>query len=72
MVLGGAVNNDGPSSGLTVPNGNAQKQVITAALEDANVKASQISYLEAHGTGTALGDPIELKAVKEILGQTIE
>jgi len=68
LIRGGAVNNDGPSSGLTVPNGVAQRAVILEALENANVSPTEMGYMEAHGTGTALGDPIEIKAVTEVFG----
>ena len=67
VIRGSAVNQDGPSSGLTVPNGSAQMAVIRQALENAKVKPEQISYLEAHGTGTALGDPIEVRGINNIL-----
>ena len=67
VIRGSAVNQDGPSSGLTVPNGAAQMAVIRQALENAKVKPEQISYLEAHGTGTALGDPIEVRGINNIL-----
>jgi 3-oxoacyl-(acyl-carrier-protein) synthase/aryl carrier-like protein len=66
IIRGGAVNNDGYTMGLTVPNKDAQKAVIRAALEDAKVDPSSISYLEAHGTGTLLGDPIEIRAATEL------
>ncbi|MER5435286.1 SDR family NAD(P)-dependent oxidoreductase [Streptomyces sp. NPDC002588] len=69
VIHGTAVNQDGASSGLTVPSGPAQQAVITAALADAGVDAADISYLEAHGTGTSLGDPIELGAAWAVLGQ---
>jgi acyl transferase domain-containing protein/acyl carrier protein len=62
VVRGSAVNQDGASGGLTVPNGIAQQRVIADALERAGVAACDIDYLEAHGTGTSLGDPIELQA----------
>lgn len=67
-ICGGAMNNDGESSGLTVPNGKAQKAVIEAALKNSGLKPEDISYLETHGTGTALGDPIEVKAITEVFG----
>ncbi|MBD2117848.1 MULTISPECIES: type I polyketide synthase [Microcystis] len=67
VIRGSAVNQDGPSSGLTVPNGSAQMAVIRQALENAKVKPEQISYLEAHGTGTALGDPIEVRGINNVL-----
>ncbi|MGF1539547.1 MAG: SDR family NAD(P)-dependent oxidoreductase [Pleurocapsa sp.] len=69
VIRGSAVNQDGRSSGLTVPNGIAQQELIQAALDDAKVQPSQIGYLEAHGTGTSLGDPIEVEAITTILGQ---
>ncbi|MFF3838340.1 SDR family NAD(P)-dependent oxidoreductase [Streptomyces sp. NPDC001930] len=69
VVLGSAVNQDGASSGLTVPSGTAQEGVIAAALADAGVAPADVSYLEAHGTGTSLGDPIELNAAWSVLGQ---
>lgn len=69
LIRGSAVNHDGPSSGLTVPNGQAQTDLIQQALDQAGVEPSQVSYVEAHGTGTALGDPIELKAIEAVYGQ---
>ncbi|MDC0676176.1 type I polyketide synthase [Sorangium atrum] len=68
ILRGSAVNHDGPSGGLTVPNGVAQRALIRRALEAAGVEASQVSYVEAHGTGTSLGDPIELNALGEVFG----
>jgi acyl transferase domain-containing protein/acyl carrier protein len=68
VLHGSAVNSDGASSGLTVPSGRAQEAVITAALADAGLPGSAVSYLEAHGTGTSLGDPIELDAAWKALG----
>jgi acyl transferase domain-containing protein/acyl carrier protein len=66
VILGSATNHDGPSGGLTIPNGPAQEAVIRAALANAGVQASEIGYVEAHGTGTRLGDPIELQALSSI------
>lgn len=66
VIKGSAVNQDGPTSGLTVPNGVAQKMLLQDALKNAGVKPEQIDYVEAHGTGTKLGDPIEAKALGEV------
>jgi acyl transferase domain-containing protein/SAM-dependent methyltransferase len=69
LIRGSAINHDGRSGGLTAPNGPAQQAVIRAALEDANLEATQIDYVETHGTGTSLGDPIEVHALLATLAQ---
>jgi acyl transferase domain-containing protein/NADPH:quinone reductase-like Zn-dependent oxidoreductase/NADP-dependent 3-hydroxy acid dehydrogenase YdfG len=66
LILGSAVNQDGPSSGLSVPNGLAQEALVRQALRSANVEPSALSYIEAHGTGTSLGDPIEVDALARV------
>jgi amino acid adenylation domain-containing protein/non-ribosomal peptide synthase protein (TIGR01720 family) len=72
LIRGSAVNHDGASSGLTVPNGPAQERLIRRALAAARVEARQVSYLETHGTGTALGDPIEYRAALSVYGSQRE
>ncbi|MBD2256617.1 type I polyketide synthase [Pseudanabaena sp. FACHB-2040] len=67
VVRGTAVNQDGLSNGLTAPNGPSQQAVIRLALKNAGVTPAQISYVETHGTGTSLGDPIEFKSLKAVL-----
>jgi acyl transferase domain-containing protein/NAD(P)-dependent dehydrogenase (short-subunit alcohol dehydrogenase family) len=66
LIRGSAVNHDGPSSGLSVPNGLAQEAVIRQALCNAQAEPSALSYIEAHGTGTSLGDPIEIDALARV------
>lgn len=66
VVRGAAVNHGGASVGLTVPNEPALERVIETALSQAGVIASDIDYLEAHGTGTSVGDPIEINAVSRV------
>jgi natural product biosynthesis luciferase-like monooxygenase protein/amino acid adenylation domain-containing protein len=70
VIPGSAVAQDGRSNGLIAPNGVAQRALIRQALDQAKVDASQIGYVETHGTGTALGDPIELNALKGVLAGT--
>lgn len=64
VIKGSAANNDGASIGITAPNANAQEDVIGNAWRDAGVKAETITYIEAHGTGTKLGDPIEIDGIQ--------
>ncbi|NBF05666.1 SDR family NAD(P)-dependent oxidoreductase [Pseudomonas sp. Fl5BN2] len=66
LIAGSAVNHDGRSAGLTVPNEHAQRELIRAALRAANIDAQQVQYVEAHGTGTSLGDPIEAAALASV------
>jgi myxalamid-type polyketide synthase MxaD len=70
LIRGSAINQDGRTNGLTAPNGLAQQQVIRQALENAGIQPSQVGYIEAHGTGTSLGDVIELDALGAIFERT--
>ncbi|MDR7303682.1 acyl transferase domain-containing protein [Haloactinomyces albus] len=67
VLRGSAVNQDGRSAGLTVPNGQAQQAVIREALRDGGAEADDVGYVETHGTGTPLGDPMELDALVGVL-----
>ena len=67
VIKGSAVNQDGLTNGLIAPNGPSQQTVIRQALKKAGVKPAQISYVETQGTGTALGDTIEVNSLKKVL-----
>ncbi|MBE9080529.1 polyketide synthase [Romeria aff. gracilis LEGE 07310] len=66
LLLGSAVNHNGRTSSLTAPNGPAQQAVIRQALAVGQIDPTAVSYVETHGTGTALGDPIELAALGQV------
>ncbi len=68
VIRGSALNQDGRSGGLTAPNGPAQEAVIRAALDAAGVAPREVGYIETHGTGTSLGDPIEVGALGNVFG----
>ncbi len=70
VIRGSALNQDGASSGLTAPNGPSQEAVLRAALADAGATPAEVSYIEAHGTGTALGDPIEVQALGAVFADS--
>lgn len=69
LIRGSTVNQDGRSTGLTTPNVLAQEAMLKEALENAQLKAEDIGFIEAHGTGTPLGDPIELDALCAVFGK---
>jgi acyl transferase domain-containing protein/acyl carrier protein/short-subunit dehydrogenase len=69
LLRGSSVNQDGPSGGLTVPNGPSQVSVIQEALKNAGIEPTQVGYVEAHGTGTKLGDPIEISALDKVFSK---
>ncbi len=69
IIRGSAVNNDGFSNGLTSPNGHAQVMVMGQALENAGLQPGDVQYIEAHGTGTPVGDPIEAASIGKVYGE---
>ncbi|PUA26289.1 MAG: hypothetical protein B0W54_24175 [Cellvibrio sp. 79] len=72
VIYASSVNHDGRSNGLTAPNGDAQRQLFAQSLKKANLAAEQLSYVETHGTGTRLGDPIELHAIGDVFANSRE
>lgn len=66
VIKGSAVNQDGRSNGFTAPNVAAQEKLLLSALADANITAEEVGYIEAHGTGTKIGDPIEVEAIAKV------
>ena len=69
VIRGSAVNQDGRSNGLTAPSGPAQQAVIERALASSGLSPAAVDYVECHGTGTVLGDPIEVMALGAVLGE---
>lgn len=67
VIIGNAVNQDGHTNGITVPNGESQKELIKTACAKAGITPGSIQYIEAHGTGTPVGDPIEANSLGEVL-----
>jgi len=68
VIRGSAMNQDGRSSSLTAPNGPSQQAVIQKALNNANVDAGDVDWVETHGTATPLGDPIEVQSLEAVYG----
>ena len=68
VLDGTAVNNDGNTMGVTTPNPKAQQELIEEAISVGNINPETITYIETHGTGTAIGDPIELRGITKALG----
>ncbi|OBC09566.1 polyketide synthase [Mycobacterium sp. 852013-50091_SCH5140682] len=69
VIAGSAINHDGRSNGLLAPNPDAQEEVLRRAYKDAGVNPRSVDYIEAHGTGTILGDPIEADALGRVVGR---
>ncbi|MFD3462124.1 polyketide synthase Pks13 [Nocardia fluminea] len=69
VIKGSAVNSDGRSNGLFAPNPDAQADVLRAAYRDAGIVPNTVDYIEAHGTGTPIGDPIEAEALARVIGR---
>lgn len=69
VIAGSAVNHDGRSNGLIAPNQDAQAEVLRRAYKDAGIDPRNVDYIEAHGTGTILGDPIEAEALGRVVGK---
>ena len=69
VIRGSAVNQDGASNGMTAPNSLAQEKLIRETLATAKLSASDIGFIEAHGSGTPLGDPIEFQALSSVFGE---
>lgn len=69
IIAGSAVNQDGKTNGLTAPNGLQQEHLLRSAYLRANINPNDVSYIECHGTGTFLGDPIEIQALGEVIGK---
>ncbi len=72
LIRGSAANQDGRSAALTAPNPLAQRDVIQQALSQAHLQPQDIGYIETHGTGTVLGDPIEYEALSSVFGSAPE
>lgn len=72
VILASVLNNDGASNGITAPNAEAQEKAISRAWDMAGINPETITYIETHGTGTVLGDPIEIKAIAKAFRRTTD
>lgn len=70
VIKGTRLNQDGKTQGITLPSADAQKRNMQALYEELGISASDIQYLEAHGTGTVAGDPLEFSAINSVYGQS--
>lgn len=68
VIKGGAINQDGRSIGLSAPNPEAQKALLIEAWKNAGIRPQSLSFIEAHGTGTKMGDPIEIRGIRDAFG----
>src|SRR6185503_19888771 len=69
VIAGSAINHDGRSNGLLAPNPDAQAEVLRKAYKNAGIDPRTVDYIEAHGTGTILGDPIEADSLGRVVGR---
>ncbi|WP_160717760.1 non-ribosomal peptide synthetase/type I polyketide synthase [Chitinophaga solisilvae] len=70
VISAAVINHDGLSNGISAPNGVAQQQLIHKALHQAGISAAEVQYIETHGTGTRLGDPVEVQALNAVYGRS--
>lgn len=71
VIEASGINQDGKTNGITAPSGEAQKKLLASLYDGEQINAANLAFIEAHGTGTKLGDPIEFNALNEVLGQQI-
>ena len=72
VIAGSGMNQDGTTNGLTAPNGDAQRDLALDVLERSGLNASEVSFIECHGTGTRLGDPVEVRAIAQAYGKEVD
>lgn len=70
LIIGGDINQDGPSSGITAPYGPAQEKLLQTAWANSGIRNTDIGYIETHGTGTKLGDPIEVMSIANVISDS--